>query len=189
MFSIIEVKPNKDTLHMLYFVLKGIYFNAKFRPYKTSTLFNRIYYFANSLNRTNHLLYETVEKCLKLFDKKVNVNLSSKTPEVLFWMCLVYPEIAFFRKTKKAILIDDLGNLHAEFLVKTLSNFFNKNNYPFIKIDITTYSPVLSPLNLNNYDILLTTIPTLSVYHNNIILINDYPTYNNFCEIYKAIIS
>jgi hypothetical protein len=187
-FAVIPVSPDEDTQYMMRFMLKSLYLNAKLRPIATSTLFDRIYYFSLSLKRTSPLLYQVIEENLKPFSQNVKLEMSSKTADILFWMCLACPELCQFVQQRTALLIDDFGRQHAKFLVKVLYDFFNKKNFDFLRIDIAQYPDILTSAGSENYDILITTIPNLPVSHHHVFLINDYPSYKNLCEIYKALL-
>lgn len=187
LFSTIPISLDEHSLHLMVFILKAIYLNAKFRPYKTSTLFDRIYYFSLSLKRTNFPLYQIIESNLKIFSQHIHFEMSSRISDLVFWMCLVCPELYQFSKSRTVLLIDDFGRLHAKFLAKILADFFNQKNCNFIQIDIAPYPDILASTKLQNYDILITTIPNLPVSHPHIFLVNDYPSHNNLFTIYKAL--
>ena len=187
LFSNVLVFPDKDTQYVMNFVLRSLYLNVKLRPFETSELFDRVYYFSLSLKRTSLFLYEAVQEGLDIFSKNVKLDLLSRTPDVLFWLCLACPALYQFANPKTALLIDDFGKSHAKFLVKVLSDFFN--NKTLVKIDIAAYPDVLTSTEIESYDILITTISDLPVSHNNVIFINDYPSWNNLFEINKALIN
>ncbi|HHY28172.1 MAG TPA: hypothetical protein GX523_15770 [Desulfitobacterium dehalogenans] len=188
LFSVIPVFPDEDTQYLLHFMVKSLYLNAKLRPFKTSELFNRIYYFSLSLKFTNPLLYQVVEENLKPFSHNVKLQMSSKTADILFWMCLACPELYQFAQPRTALLIDGFGKPHAKFLVNVLSDFLNERNRSLLQIDIAHYPDVLTSSGLENYDIIITTIPNLPFSHQHVLLINDYPTYKDIYEIYKVLL-
>lgn len=126
MFSAIPISVDEDSLYLMVFTFKSVYLNAKLRPHKTSTLFDRIYYFSLSLKHTNFLLYQIVESNLKIFSQHVHFKMSSRISDLLFWMCLICPELYQFSKSKTALLIDDFGRPHAKFLAKVLSDFLSQ---------------------------------------------------------------
>lgn len=187
--TVIRIPVDGETLHLLYFVLKSLYLNAKFRPYRTSVLFDRIYYFSLSLKRTNFLLYKAVEKNLKLFSRNVELDVCSKTADLLFWICLACPGLCQYTPHKTALLVDDFGTPHARFLAKVISDFFNHQNTDFLSIDIAGYPDLPTSDQVCRYDLLLTTIPNLPIAGRRVLLVNDYPSYEDFLEIYKALSS
>lgn len=188
-FAIIPVLLDEEKLCMLRFFLESLYLKAKFRPYNTSVLFNRIYYFSLSLKRTNQPLYQVLQENTKAFLKNVNLKVTSNTSDVIFWLCLACPELCGFSRKRSALLIYDFGKAHAEFLVKFLSTFFDKGNFDSLQIDIASYPDALTLAMPENYDILITTIPDLPVSNQQIFLINDYPSYNDLCAIYQGVMN
>ena len=182
-FSIIPVTPNEDTKYLMGFMLRLLYLNKKYRPIKTSTLFNRIYYFSLSLKKTNGLLYQVVEDNLKPFSQNVHIDLCPNVDDALFWLCLICPEMSYYTQAKRALLITDFGMPHAKFLVNTLSSFFNTKYTDSLLIDIAHTHYLLTAADVKGYDIIITTIPDLHLHHKKIFLINDYPSYTDFMEI------
>nr|WP_294491496.1 helix-turn-helix domain-containing protein [uncultured Anaerosporobacter sp.] len=184
LFSVIPVTPNKNTQYLMGFMLKSLYLNKKYRPIKTSALFNRIYYFSLSLKQANGFLYKAVEDNLKPFSQNVHIDLCANVDDTLFWLCLICPEMSHYSQAKRALLITDFGMPHAKFLVNTLSSFFNTTYTDSLLIDITHPQYVLTSADVKGYDIIITTIPDLHLHHKKIFLINDYPSYTDFMEIY-----
>lgn len=187
LFSLIPISPDKETKRMMYFALKSIYLEKKCRNLKTSTLFDRIYYFSLSLKRTNTFLYEVVENNLKQFSQNVHLDLVSKVSDVLYWLCIMYPELSEYSPPKKALLITDFGIPHANFLAKKLSDFFNNKRSDSLKIDMVRYPHTLTNAEKRSYDIIITTIPNLKNVHEKILLINDYPNCEDLMAIYIAL--
>lgn len=83
-FAVIPVSPNEDKLYLLQFILKSLYLTAKSRTYKTSVLFDRIYYFSLSLSRTNQTLYQVMKENIKIFLQNVGLERSSGTSDIMF---------------------------------------------------------------------------------------------------------
>ncbi len=187
LFSIIPISPNEKTLYLMRFMIRSLYLNKKYRPLKTSTLFDRIYYFSLSLKRANSLLYKVVEDNLKLFSQIVHLDMCSDVADTLFWLCLVCPELSQFTQPKKALLIADFGMPHADFLANTLSDFFCTKNAGTLLIDIVRFPHSLTLADVESYDIIITTISDLQVHNDKIFLINDYPSYEDFMGIYLAL--
>jgi hypothetical protein len=187
-FSVIPPPTDEHTWDMMRFIVKSLYLTAKFRPVKTSTLFDRIYYFSLSIKRINPSLYQLIDDHLALFSQNVKPETAPKTADILFWMCLAYPDMSRFTQQKNALLIVDLGRKHAVFLKQVLANFFNMNDVEFLRIDIAQYPGALSSSGLENYDILIATTPNLPISHPNVFLINDYPSHKDLCEIGKVLL-
>ncbi|WP_455715929.1 helix-turn-helix domain-containing protein [Anaerosporobacter sp.] len=186
LFTLIPVSPNENTQHMMHFSLKSLYLEKKYHTRKTSTLFDRIYYFSLSLKRRNSFLYEVVEENLKQFSQNVNLDIVSNVNDVLYWLCIICPELCEYSPPRKALLITDFGMPHANFLSKVLSDFFN-NKTDSLRIDIDRYPQTLTSDKTKSYDIIITTIPKLKKHHENIFLINDYPSCEDFMDIYLAL--
>ena len=186
-FSDISFFPDEGIKNAFHYITKSIYFYTKLRPFKTSDLFNRIYYFSLSISRENPVLYKAAENNLKLFSQRTEFDVSGNISEFLFWICLFCPEITQIKRHHKVILISDFGGLHANFLKKVISDFFNSKSFFLIEIDVATYPDILSNEELDNYDVLITTTPNMSIFHRKSVLIKDYPTSDDFCEIFKVL--
>lgn len=186
-FSDIAYVPDLRTEKNLISIIKRVYFSIKLRPFRTSELFNRIYYFSLSLNRENPRLYEVTSNCLEHLSKKIGLDVSCRIADVLFWMCIVCPELTDAKKHYRAVLVSDFGNFHTEFLAKTISRFFKRESSDFLAIDVCSYMDILAGKDLKCYDVLITTFPGLASAHERPILINDYPGTDDFCAIYKTL--
>ena len=187
LFSDMDHAPDQTTEKNISYIMRSVYFSVKLRPFGTSELFNRIYYFSLSLNRENPRLYKVTSNCLENLSKKIGLDVSSRLADVLFWMCLICPELTDVKKHYRAILVSDFGNAHAEFLSKKISAFFKRESSDIIKIDVCSYMDILAGKDLKCYDILITTFPGLASGHEQPILINDYPGTDDFCTIYKIL--
>lgn len=187
LFSNIPITYDEDMQSLMIFMLKSLYLSKKYRPTKTSTLFDRIYYFSLSLKRANALLYKLVEDNLKIFSQNVHIDINSNIADTLFWLCTAYPELSQFLQPKKALFIADFGMPHAKFLVNSLLNFFNSKSASPLQIDISCSPYSLSSAKTKNYDIIITTISNLHISHEKIFLINDYPSYDDYLGIYLAL--
>lgn len=186
-FSAVSFSPNEDIKQTMHYILKFMYFNTKFRPFETSELFDRIYYFSQSLKRTNSNLYQAVEKNLKTFSLNINLDMSSDLSNVLFWICLICPDVTQIAISRTALIISDFGTLHAQYLLKIITNFFN-NKIPNLHVDIALHAENVTQEIIDGYDVLITTISHPTFFHRNMVLINDTPNTNDFCEIHKAIL-
>ena len=186
-FSDVSFDPDHETIKNLNYILKNIYFNTKLRPFRTSELFDRIYYFFLSLSRENPKLYEVTHNCLVLFSEKVGLDVSGRVSDVLFWMCLICPELNDVKKHYRAALVSDFGSSHAGFLAETISAFFNGRSTDFLTIDVISFMDILTGKDLKSYDLLITTFPGISYAHEKSILINDYPGTDDFYTIYKTL--
>lgn len=184
-FDSMQVTPDDKILKKLNFLMKNIYFVTKFRPYPTSDFFDRIHYFSLSLKKNNKTYYHLVKQNLNMFSQDVNYDMSARLADILFWMCLYYPELSKISIYKTAVVISDFGKQHAEFLTHFFNSFFN-NKHTIIKISTLEFTNI-TDFPLNQYDFLITTIPDLPVEHKNIIVVNDYPSTENLFEIHKLI--
>ena len=186
-FSDMDYIPDRRTEKNLSYIVKRVYFSIKLRPFGTSELFNRIYYFSLSLNRENPKLYAVTMNCLEILSERIGLDVSGRIADVLFWMCLLCPELTNAKKHYRAVLVSDFGNSHAEFLAKTISSFFKRESSDFLAIDVCSYMDILAGKDLKCYDVLITTFPRLTSSHERPILINDYPGTDDFCKIYNTL--
>lgn len=187
-FREIQPLPDTNVVRKLNMVLYSMYFTAKHRPGKTSELFDRVHYFAQSMKKHQKPLYRLVEKNLAVFSKKVGLDLSDRLPDVLFWMFLAFPDFGDFAPQKTAVVVSDFGFRHAEFLAAYISRFFNSDDKPpaLMAIPVPVYGEARLPDSLE-YDFVITTIPGVSAKGKKAILVNDFPTRENMCEIYKML--
>lgn len=188
LFSAVSIWPDEDKQYAMNLVLKFLYLKAKIRRYKTSELFDRVHYFSLLLKTGNPYLYRVTEENLKLLSENIKFDIPFRVEDVLYWMCLSYPEIVQPTKPKTALIVSDFGAQHAQFVAKILSDFFY-TKYGDFNIDIAAYPTILTSETHGDYDVLITTIPNLPLSHTNIVLINDYPNSNDFYGICKAIFS
>lgn len=180
-----EVTVGGKQLKNLEFILKSMYLTQKSIPFRTSTLFDRIYYFAITVKKHNYPLYHLIEINLTHFSKKTGVDLSSKLSQCVYWICLFFPEINYASGSINILIISDLGMNHAHFMARYLQNYF-KNDYNDLTFHIESYVNLSKKYFFNDYQIIVSTILDLSIEHDNIVLINDYPTEANMFELYKA---
>lgn len=180
-----RIQLEEKQLKNLEFILNSMYLTQKSIPYRTSTLLDRIYYFAMTVKKHNFPLYQAIEINLAHFSERTGMDLSSKLPQCVYWICLVFPEINYSSGSIKILVISDLGMNHSQFLARFLKNYF-KNDYNDITFHIEAYPAILERYFFDDYQIILTTILDLPIEHGNIVLINDYPTQANMFDLYKA---
>lgn len=185
----VSVSPTDKTQRLLRFILRALYRNAKLRVSKTSILFDRVYYFAFALKKANPFLYRTVEQNLQIFSHAVRHDMSDRLPDVLFWICLTLPELRESSRFQKILLISDFGKPHARFLAKRIIHYFNGKDSLILQIDIAPDVRSLDEQKAASYDVLITTVANLPLRHRQIVLINDYPSIQDFCSIHKALLS
>lgn len=183
------LSPNEDTLHLLQYVLEMLYLNAKARTHKTSVLFDRVYYFSLSLKREHPALYKILWDNIVILSQNTGIKTRVIAHDIVFWLCLTYPELCQFSMPKNALLISDFGSTHAAFLVNLLSSFCNKETSHSICFDAVSTTDAISKTQLKSYDAVITTVPDLQIAHKQIFLIHDYPSYHDLCAIYKALLS
>lgn len=187
-FSEIVPVANEDTVRRLHLVIHSLYFVAKHRPYRTSELFDRVHYFALSLKKCNEPFYKLVEKNLAAFSERVGLDMTSRLQDALFWMFLAFPGFSDFSPSKAALVVSDFGFRHASFLADYVSMFFNsKGKSPAIKVTPARFAGDPLLLDTEGYDFIITTIPGIAAPGKKVILVNDYPTRENMCEIYKSL--
>lgn len=187
LFSQTVSKPSKEKVTRLNYILVSLYLTAKYRPQKTSTLFDRIYYFGLYAKNQNSYSYELVEKNMEVFSKNVGLSMKNHINDAFFWICLMYPPFKNYSKHKNVLIISDFGKQHSQFLSELLSNTFNRDSMITISIDIAETIDSLTSEKLQSYDILITTIVNLPFEHKKIILVNDYLTADNLIQIYKEV--
>lgn len=186
MIAEMPVPPDKQQQEIIGFILKSSYFKAALRPYDSSALFDRIHYFLQSFKKKNPLIYSHLEENLTRFSLEVKRDIASKIDIIIFWICLVCPEISQPSKPRRALLIGDFGRLHSRFLAKSLSDFFNRETGEVLQFEIPDRPELLTSDELAEFDLLITTTPRLQVKHPNTILIDDYPMNHNICDIHRT---
>lgn len=163
----------------LLFLLQSIYFTAKYRPHRTSVLFDRIGYFADSLKKTHRSLWDLVEAQTQTMAQRLGVDIPSQLHSILFWLCFQVPEILDHNPCRRAILVSDFGMQHSTFLARILEEKFHQGSAQQLTITVLPLSEVIQSGLPSGYDLLLTTIPQLIPLHPFGILLNDYPNPEN----------
>lgn len=185
LFNSIPLSPEEEKRKELTFTLQSLYLLQKIRPFFNSTLFDRIHYFSMTLKKNNQSLFQWTERSLSIFSEKTGLNMSTRIDDLLYWNSLILPEINLNRKTMRLLIISDFGIKHAHFIKGYLKQYF-ENDVSDLTIDVGAFPEVLSKGNFDKYHIVITTIPHLSINHDNVVLINDYPTEANMFELYRA---
>ncbi|MGE4548163.1 MAG: helix-turn-helix domain-containing protein [Intestinibacillus sp.] len=186
-FGYLGTVPDADTRRCLGYALKSLYLCAKYRPFPTSVLFDRVSYFSTALKRHNAPVYRVFKSNLQRFSENVGLDMSPHLNDVLFWACSCYPAISMFTPAKTALVISDFGTPHANYLVELISLFFNQEHRVKISVTPARFPEILWSFAPDGYDIIITTIPNLPFTHPNIVLVNDYPSDENLFDLYKAI--
>lgn len=188
LFFQLNNSPFVETRDTLENILIALYLTAKYRTQKTSTLFDRIYYFGLYAQKQHSLSYDLIRKNLLIFSDVTHVNMDNYVDSTFFWFCLAYPQFRNLRGPRKILIVSDFGKQHSLFLSKTLSYEFNHDKNLTTIIDIAEIlDPALSDT-AQKYDIIVTTIINLPIKHRHIILINDYPTEENIYQIYMELL-
>lgn len=185
-FSELSIRPNENSRATLVQVMTTGYFMAKIRPFKSVELFTRAFYFSVSVKNSNPFIYQVMKKNLKILSERIGADMSVWISMLLYWTCLVCPEVTQLTKPMTILLIDGSGELHTEFLVKVLLDFMT-GKIPNLTIDTIGYPATITDTVLKKYDILLTTIPHLMISDHKMILMNDFPRTNDWIRIYEAI--
>jgi len=187
LFARTHMNPSDGTREQLCFILSSLYLTQKIRLKSTSLLFDRIYYFSRSFQRSNSFLYRIIEEDLQLFCKNVQFDVMPRLQDILFWMCRAYPELSQYTQPKTALIISDFGTAHAAFLASVITSFFNRGDIEVLHVTATTSADAFASGGLNRYDMVITTVPDLPEAHQNVILVDDYPTSENLLKIFAVL--
>ena len=163
-----------------------LYLVTKYRPYGTSALFDRVYYFSILLKKQNSHVYKLIEDNLSIVSANIHMDLSPRLADLIFWMCLLYPDLTKLKLNKTALVVSDFGIQHANFLAQFIAC---RENSAMLEASVARYQDILNSNIYEKYDMIITTIPDLPITHKCIVIVNDYPTVENMCEIYKEISS
>ncbi len=186
-FGRLEAQLDGGMLRKLVFYIKATYLITKCRPYETSSWFDRIRYFSIFLKKHNDSAYALVERNLDILSQNVGLDLSGRMQDILFWLCLTYPEFCNYTQIKSALVISDFGTQHANYLARYIAAFINKKGSPEVRVEAAGCRVLQEPALAEEYDVIITTIPDLPIAHKNIILINDYPSHENLGDIYRSL--
>lgn len=186
-FENVELSPSDETFARLHFLIRSAYLKAKARPYPTSTLFDRIHYFCTSVKKNNAFLYDLVNENIVSFSRNVGFDISSQSETVLFWMCLMFPQMANFIPEKRGLVVSDFGIQHAEFLADRLSSFFNEDGRLVLGVETTGPAEASSLLEAGGFDVVVSTMPNLPTERSKLVLVNDYPEHDDLCRIYRIL--
>ncbi|MEA4933586.1 MAG: helix-turn-helix domain-containing protein [Lawsonibacter sp.] len=182
----LNICTNDDNLIRSSKIIKTLYLVTKYRPYGTSVLFDRVYYFSILLKKQNSHVYKLIEDNLSILSANIYMDLSPRLADLIFWMCLLYPDLTKLKLKKTALVVSDFGIQHANFLAQSISC---RDNSAILETSVARYQDILNPNIYEKYDMIITTIPDLPITHKCIVIVNDYPTVENMCEIYKLISS
>ncbi|MGE4276980.1 MAG: helix-turn-helix domain-containing protein [Lawsonibacter sp.] len=185
-----DMELPSDPVKFQYFciVFERSYLTAKLRPFKTSALFDRIYYFSLTFKQNSLPVYLLLQENLNQFSKKIQFDLTGSLPDIIFWLCLFYPELSKFTPKKSALVISDFGLQHAEFLAEFISSFINRTHLNVAKISAVRLQDLEKTTHPQQYDLLISTIPDPPISHPHIYVIDDYPTKRDLFRIYEAIL-
>lgn len=186
-FQTLGLSPGKQVLHKLRNVITMMYLTAKFRPGATSVLFDRVYYFSLLFQMHNRPVYALIEENLAQFSRDVGLDMGCCIQDILLWICLTWPPFHGCLLPKKVLVVSDFGRQHSAFLAQMLTGFFNHDDGVAIQPTVASYPDVLEEASRDVYDIIVTTVPNLPISHPHIILVNDYPSHENLCAVYRAL--
>lgn len=176
-----------DTMYpKIKYVVQGIYYKAKLRPYETSLLFNRIHYFVARLRKNNRFLYDVIHEETTKLSEVLGTDLSNQIDNMIFWCVLVEPAISKVSLTKKALLFSDFGSMHSRFLQKSLEDFFETT---CSKLSFTLADPMreYSREDLEEYAVVISTTSRMNIPHDNICYIGDYLELSTYAQILDAL--
>ncbi|MGI6152160.1 MAG: helix-turn-helix domain-containing protein [Christensenellales bacterium] len=186
--STVQPLPGEDVIRRLNLVLRVMYFTAKHRPYQTSELFDRVRYFALSVKKCNEPFYRLVERNLASLSQRIGFDMSGRLKDILFWMFLAFPRFGDFSAQKTALVVSDFGSRHAGFLAEYISMFFysmgKSSALKAIPVPLTSDAQLFDA---KDCDFVISTVPTVAAGNKKVILVNDFPTRENMCEIYKTL--
>lgn len=182
-----NVSFDKEMLQQIRFVMRSLYLTAKTRPYRTSELFDRIHYFALSIEKSNPPLYEMFQSNLAVFSQNIQFDVSLHSDSIVFWLCLTCPELVLAPPRKRVLVVSDFGQQHATFLARSIENLFDKGAATVVDITPASYADALMLLASEEYDIVVTTIPGMQSQRARVILVNDYLGYADFCQLYREL--
>ncbi len=182
-----NVSFGEEIRRQIRFVICSLYLTAKTRPYRTSELFDRIRYFSLSIEQSNPTLYEMIQSNLAVFSQNIHFDISLQSDTIVFWLCLTCPELVLTPPEKKVLVVSDFGHQHAIFLARSIENLFNKGATATVDITPASYPDALMLLSSEKYDIVITTTPDIQSQQSNVILVNDYLGYDDFCQLYQAL--
>lgn len=189
LFAGVKIQPDAKTFKNLHVVLKTLYLKAKYCPMDTSELFDRIYYFSLSVQKYNPAFFRLVQDELAIFSENTHMHMSTYIPAFIFWSYLLAPQFCHPAKTVTALVISDFGLQHAMFLAERIMSFCVKNGVANIKATAVELQNAFNPVVYQNYDIIITTVFGLDIPGKTSVLVNDFPTYDNFYEINKVVAS
>lgn len=169
----LRLAPDSNTRDRLSFILHSVLCSLKVRPYKTSSLFDRIWYFSKNVQRQNPFLYETTRRHLEVASRNLDLALTPRIADVLFWICLAYPELTAAAPPLRILLLHDLGNIHAQFLQNLVRRKLQERSGEVIIDPYPHYLP-LDQDRCKSYDLVLSTGPD-SPPHPHSLILSDYP--------------
>lgn len=169
----LRLAPNPTTRIRLNFILHSVLCSMKVRPYKTSSLFDRILYFSKDIQRQNPFLYETTRRHLEEASRNLDQALTMRIADVLFWICLTYPELTSAAPPLRILLLNDLGSSHSQFLQNLVRRQLQERSGEVIIESYPHYLPIDQD-RCKSYDLVLSTCPD-SPPHPHSLFLSDYP--------------
>jgi len=187
-FTRVHHRPDDGVMERLHMAVYATYFSARHRPYPKSKMFDRVGFFALSLRRHNEPFYRLVETSLAALSERIGLDLSPRLSDLLFWMFLIFPGFGDFAPQKTALVVSDFGAAHAGFLAEYVSRFFNaEGRPPALKAVPARCSGGWQLSDVQDFDFVITTVPGVAAEGKKTILVNDFPSRENMCEIYKTL--
>lgn len=186
-FKKLRLEPPKVVKNQMYEMIKRLFFSYKLYPFELSILFDRIKYFSLSFYKTNPELFRYFDQQLKIFSANIGYGMDSYIHYFIYWMHMIYPDLKDHSIVKTILVVSDFGQEHAEFIGHRLSSTYSNELDFSMNIDALSYANFAEQGIQKNYDIIATTIPDLPIEHHNIVLIDDYPSIENFCQIFNKL--
>ena len=85
------------------------------------------------------------------------------------------------------LVVSDFGLQHASFLKETIATFLGNYNAGSLEISASRYQGAIEMSDCKEPDIIISTTPIPTTKCSEIILVNDYPTRDNLCQIFEVI--
>ena len=170
---------DKD-IHDLVVEIDNSYSLYKEFIFKPSLLFMRINWFYKEFKENSKYLNDLIIDELKATTKFDGKNLEYLVPIIVFWLCLMYPEITLNILEKRIMIKTDLGIKHNKYLLDKLKEYFNgKQNVKF----------VIDNDDEENIDLIITNINSYTNSNVNIYFINDFLNFTDLQKINLQLLS
>jgi len=169
---------NGDPNQKLQFIVENSYLLTKLRRHRVRPLFDHAHSFAITVERENPAFYKLFESNADAFSRNTSVDISAQMGTIMLRTCLAFPSCACFASPKKALVVSNLGARHATFLAEAIGSLFTRGSFKMLETSMDPRDP---------YDIVITNAPDLRTGSKPVILIEDYPKCEDFCNILREL--